>query len=139
LKRLVAERDAELAAAAKRMTDLHEMLTQRDAIIRDWERRGAEQQRSLAELSVGIELRDSALASRGVALANHDSDMAEQQALIAELESRLDQAEATMAQYALSAQNESAALKEVLNSRSWKVTKPLRSAASLLRGKKNSG
>jgi SAM-dependent methyltransferase len=132
LKRALAERSAEIGRRDA-------LIAQRDAAVAEYDATVRQRDAALAERDARIAELEQAVAARGTRIAALTTMAAERDAMearIVVLQGRLVQEHAATIAFRERAENDGAMLRDILGSRSWKVTALLRRAAGIVRGRR---
>lgn len=126
LKQAVAERDAGIVERDARIAELGAGIAERDARIATQEAGIAGRDARIAELEAGLAERDARTAAQDAGIAGRDAKLAELGAGIAERDTRIAELGAGLAE-------RDARIKEFCGSHSWRLTRPLRVLARLVK------
>lgn len=151
----VTERDDALAARDARLAELKRVLDDRTAELARRDALIAARDAAIAEADALVREREGWIADRDTRIADFERSLAEQatrmaaltamaaerdamEARIIELEARLAQEHAASAIFRDNAERDGRLLREMLSSRSWRMTAMLRGAARVMRGRRPS-
>jgi hypothetical protein len=137
---LLARQEALLAERDSTLAEQRQLLAERDAALAEQKLLVAERDGMLAEQKQFVAERDAALAEQKLLVAERDGMLAEQKQFVAERDAALAEQKLRLAERddilrlrQAQLANYEATLSAIRNSRSWRLTAPLRKAASRLR------
>lgn len=133
LKRVLAERDADLDRREAVIVERDATLAEYDAMLRERAAAVSDRDARIAELEGGLGKRITQIAALQTMVAERDA----MEGRIVELQVRLSEEAAATAAFRERAERDGALLRDILNSRSWRMTTLLRRAARVVRGRRD--
>jgi FkbM family methyltransferase len=133
LEKQAVQREVILAEQAARVVELEGVASNSSAMLAEQDAKMSKSQALLAEREAKLTELEAVLAEREAKLTELEAVLAEREAKLTELEAVLAEREVALGEMKRVVSEKGALAKALLNSRSWRITAPLRKVATWLR------